>query len=107
MTQAIEEALKALGDFESDLDRIKSETLEAKQRLLKLAFEASETSKNQAIAAARRVAEADLTAAREAADKQADAIRKKGQTSTERFRSSILAHKDDAVDAVLRTLLGE
>ena len=107
MTQAIEEALKALSEFESELDRIKNETVEAKQKLLKLAVEKAESSKSQAIATAQRAAEAELSAARETANKEADNIRRKGQASTERFKSTISKRSEDAVEAVLKTLLGE
>ena len=107
MTQAIEEALKALSEFESELDRIKSETVGAKQRLLRLAFEEAEASKSQALATAQRAAEAGLSAARETANREAETIRKKGQMSTGSFMRSISKQKEDAVDAVLKTLLGE
>ncbi len=107
MTQAIEEALKALSEFESELDRIKSETVEAKQKLLRLAFDEAEASKNLAIASAQRSSEAELAAAREAADKEASIILRKGHASTESFKKMILERKDAAVKAVLETLSGE
>ncbi len=107
MTQTIEEALKALSEFESELDRIKSETVEAKQKLLKLASEGAEASKSRAIAAAQRAAETELYSAREGARREADSIRKRGQASTEKFKSALSSRKKDAVEAVLKVLLGE
>lgn len=81
--------------------------MEAKQRLLKMVSERAEASKKRVIAAGQRVAEAQLAAARQAAEREASAIRKKGEASTETLKKAISKRKGNAVEAVVRTLLGE
>ena len=56
MTQVIEEAVKALAEFEAELDRIKTDASEAKKRLVKAAADEAEKAKSDALAKAQELA---------------------------------------------------
>src|SRR5436853_301119 len=56
MAQVTEEAVKALAEFEADLDRIKSDASEAKKRLVKAAADEAEKAKSDALAKAQELA---------------------------------------------------
>ena len=107
MTQTIEGTVKALTEFEADLDRVKGAVLEAKKKMVIDAGEWSDSAKNAALAEAQKIAAERLARAREEAEAEAAEIRKKGQAATRRFEESISKRKKDAADLVLKRLLGE
>jgi len=107
MSKTIADTVKALTDFESELDRVKSGAAESKKKLLKDAGDWAEAARVQALAEAQRVASRRLSKARAEAEAEAEEIRMKGQASTKKFAESISKHKKEASELVLRRLLGE
>jgi vacuolar-type H+-ATPase subunit H len=107
MPQTIESTVKALTDFEAELDRLKGEALEAKKKMVKDASDWAEAAKGSAMAEAQKIASQRLSEARREAEGEASEIRKKGQAATKKFEESISKHKNEAADSVLRRLLGE
>jgi vacuolar-type H+-ATPase subunit H len=107
MPQTIEDTVKALTEFEANLDRVKSEVLEAKKKMVKDAADWAESARSSAIAEAQKLATQRLAEARREAEAEATEIRKKGQASTRKFEESISKHKKEAAELVLRRLLGE
>jgi len=107
MPQTIENTVKALTDFEAELDSVKGEVLEAKKKMVKDAGDWAEAARNLAIGAAQKLADQRLSEARSEAEAEAAEIRKNGQEATRKFEESISNHKKEAVELVLRRLLGE
>ncbi len=106
MTQTIEAAVKALAEFEAALEKIKSEALEAKRRLVKTALDEAERAKGEAIAKAQELANERVRTGREEAGKTAGEITKRGEESLNRLKAAALKRKEEAVDLVVRRLLG-
>lgn len=107
MPQTIAETVKALTEFEAELDMVKTGAMEAKKKMLKDASDWAEAAKSRALAEAQRLASERLSEARAEAEAEAAEIRKKGQASTKKFAESMARHKKDASELVLRKLLGE
>jgi vacuolar-type H+-ATPase subunit H len=107
MRGQIEETLKALTEFEQELDRAKVDASEAKRRMIKNASDWSESAKQSALNAARNIAEKQVSRARTEAEAQAARIREDGLISLKTFEGSLARNKGDAVELVMRTLLGE
>ena len=107
MPQSIEDTVRALTEFEADLDRVKGEALEARKKMVKDAGDWAESAKNTAVAEAQKIATMRLEEARREAETEAAEIKKKGQAATRRFEESISKHKKEAAELVLRRLLGE
>ncbi len=106
MTQTIEEAVKALAEFEAELERIKSEASEAKKRLLKTATDEAERAKLAAVAKAQRIADERLKVAKREAEKEAESIARKGEASLNELKATISRRKAEAVELAMRRLLG-
>ncbi|MBI3859689.1 MAG: hypothetical protein HY296_05550 [Thaumarchaeota archaeon] len=107
MSKAIEETVKALTDFESQLDAAMSEATDAKKRMLKDAVEWAASAKAAAVDKAHAMARETLESARGEAEKEASEIRKKGQSGLKKYEDSMSRHKGDAVELVEKRLLGE
>jgi vacuolar-type H+-ATPase subunit H len=107
MPQTIENTVKALTEFEAELDRVRTEVLETKRKMVRDAGEWAESAKTAAIDAAQKLADQRLSQARSDAEAEAAEIRKNGQVATEKFEESISKHRKEAVEHVLRRLLGE
>lgn len=107
MSSAIEATVKALVQFESELDRAKAEVTEAKRRTLKDATEWAEAAKATAISKAQEIASGRLAKAKEGAEAEAENIRKKGESDLKAFESSISKHRSKAAALVAARLLGE
>ncbi|TLX98118.1 MAG: hypothetical protein E6K96_01415 [Thaumarchaeota archaeon] len=106
MTQVIEEAVKALAEFEADLDRIKSDASEAKKRLVKAAADEAEKAKIDALAKAQELANERVRVAKQEAETTAEEVAKKGEESLNRLKAATLKRKEEAVDLAVRRLLG-
>jgi vacuolar-type H+-ATPase subunit H len=106
MSQVIEETIKVLTEFEAELDRIKSDAVEARKRLVKSAGDWAGEAKIEAIAEAHRMAEQTLAAAKAEAETEAESIKSAGRTSLESFKGRIAGHKKEAVQLVTKRLLG-
>jgi vacuolar-type H+-ATPase subunit H len=107
MPQTIADTVKALTEFEAELDRVKTEAMEAKKKLIKDSADWAEAAKNSATAEAQKLASGRLSQARMEAEAEAEEIRTKGQAETKKFAESISRHKKEASELVLRRLLGE
>lgn len=107
MTSAIEDTVKVLIEFESELDRAKVEATEAKRRTSKEAADWAEAAKNEAISKAQEIAIQRVAAARRDAESEAARIRKKGESDLEAFESSISKRRSEAAELVASRLLGE
>jgi len=107
MTSAIEDTLKALVEFESELDAARAEVSETKRGVMKDATDWAEAAKAAAISKAQEIASQRVTKAKEDAEAEADRIRKKGDSDLREFESSISRHKSKAAELVASRLLGE
>jgi vacuolar-type H+-ATPase subunit H len=107
MSNAIEETLKALTEFESQLDSAKSDAAEAKRTMVKNASEWAEEAKAAALARANEAADLTISKAREQAEAEAAEIRVKGKRDLADFEESLSGNESEAADLVTKRLLGE
>lgn len=107
MSSAIELTVKALVEFEAQLDRAKAELLDAGKRASKDAADWAEAAKSAAIARAQEMASRNIAAAKEEAESEAEKIRKKGESDLRAFESSMAKHRAKASRLVASRLLGE
>ncbi len=107
MSKVIEETLKALTEFESQLDVARSEASDAKRQMAKKASEWAEAARTSAMDEAKRMASETVEAARRAAQLEADSIKKKGASELKRFEESLGKHEREAAELVAKRLLGE
>jgi len=106
MTQALEEAVKALAEFEAELDRIKTDASEARKRLVKTAADEAEKAKGDAVAKAQELADGRVKVAKQEAEGEAAEIAKRGEESLNRLKAATLKRKEEAVELTVRRLLG-
>jgi vacuolar-type H+-ATPase subunit H len=106
MSSTIEATVKALVEFESDLERAKGEASEAKKRTAKDAAGWAEAAKSSAISKAQEIASRRLADAKAEAESEAERIREKGVSDLKAFESSISRHKPKAAGLVASRLLG-
>ena len=107
MSDTIEKALKALTEFESQLDSAKSGASEAKKQMLKKAGEWAEKAKSEAISVAQGASAQAVSETRRAAEVEADSIRREGRLALKNFEESMSKRMPEAADLVTRALLGE
>jgi len=107
MPSAIESTVKALVEFEAELERAKAEVSEAKRRTTKDSVAWAEEARASAISKARSIASAGVSNAKEDAEAEANAIRKKGESDLRVFESSISSNRARAAKLVAARLLGE
>lgn len=107
MSSAIEATVRALAEFEAELERAKAEASEAKRKALKDALEWAEAARSSAISKAQEVASGKVAKAKEDAEAEAREIRKKGARSLGAFEASISKHRAEAVVLAASRLLGE
>jgi len=107
MPQTIADTVKALTEFEAELDKVKAAAMDATRKLIKDSADWAEAAKQSALAEAHRIASQRLSEARTEAEAEAEEIRRKGQEATKKFAESISKHERAAFELVLRRLLGE
>ena len=107
MSSAIEQTVKALVEFEAQLDSAKAEMAEAGKRATKEAVEWAEAAKAAAISKAKGIASQNVAKARDQAESEADSIRKKGEADLKAFENSIARNRERAAELVAARLLGE
>jgi vacuolar-type H+-ATPase subunit H len=107
MSAAIEQTVKALVEFEAQLDGAKAELVEAGKRAAKEAAEWAEAAKATAISKAQEIAARNVARAKEEAESEAESIRKKGDADLKSFESSITKNRAMATEMVVARLLGE
>lgn len=107
MSAAIEQTVKALVEFEAQLEAAKAELVEAGKRATKEAAEWADTAKASAISKAQEIASQNVAKAREQAESEAKSIRDKGDAELKSFESSIAKNREKAIELVAARLLGE
>jgi vacuolar-type H+-ATPase subunit H len=107
MSNVIEETLKALAEFESQLDSAKASALEAKRQMVKEAADLAEKARAAAVAEAQRIAKETVSKARREAEAEAESLRNSGLSALKDFEDALSKHKPEAVELVTRALLGE
>jgi vacuolar-type H+-ATPase subunit H len=107
LSTAIEETVKALVEFESELDRAKAEAAEAKQKAMKNAQDWAEAARASAISKATEIASRRVAEAREGAEAEAKSIREKGESELRSFEGSISRNRSRAAELAASRLLGE
>lgn len=107
MSTTIEETVKALVEFESELERAKAEVAEAKRKAMKDAADWADGAKSTAISKAQEIATQRVAKAKSEAETEADAIKKKGDADLKSFESSISKRESQAAQLVRTRLLGE
>ncbi|MGD0145801.1 MAG: hypothetical protein ABSB53_02990 [Nitrososphaerales archaeon] len=107
MGSQIEVTVKALTEFESELDRIKAEVLEVKKKMVKDAVSLAESAKSTAVLKAQQQVSERLAKARAEGEGEAESIRKKGESSLKSFEATISRRKAKAIEMVVGRLLGE
>lgn len=107
MSSAIEQTVKALVEFEAQLDNAKAESAEAKKRATKEAVEWADAAKASAISKAQEIASRNIAEAKEQAESEAEGIRKKGDADLRAFEDSIAKNRGKAAELVVARLLGE
>ena len=99
--------MKALTEFESQLDGAKNQASEAKRHMLRRAAEWAEAAKGASVAEAQRIASESVSKAKKEAEKEAETIAKQGQVALKRFEKSLASHRAKASEHVAKMLLGE
>ncbi len=107
MGSLIETTVKALIEFESELDRTKAEALEVKRKMVKDAVGLAESAKSDAISKAQQQVSERLAKARSEGEGEAESIRKKGELSLKSLEATISRRKARAIEEVVGRLLGE
>ncbi|MGD1054483.1 MAG: hypothetical protein ABR867_00155 [Nitrososphaerales archaeon] len=107
MGSPIEATVKALIEFESELDRVKTEVLEANKKMIKYADGLAESAKSDEISKAQQQVSERLAKARAEAESEVESIRKKGESSSKSLEASISKRRAEAVEEVVGRLLGE
>jgi len=107
MDSLIEATVKALIEFESELDRMKAEALEAEKKMVKDAVGLAESARSAAISESEQHVSERLAKARAEGEGAAESIRKKGDSSLKIFEASISKRKAKAIEDVVGRLLGE
>ena len=107
MSSAIEATVKALVEFESELEKAKAETSEARRRTAKDAADWAEAAKSSAISKAQDIGLRRVADAKAEAESEAERIREKGISELGAFESSISRHRSKAAELVAARLLGE
>src|SRR2546428_12241943 len=106
MTQALEEAVKALAEFEAELDRIKTDASEARKRLVKTAADEAEKAKGDAVAKAQELADGRGKVAKQEAEGEAAEIGKRGGESLNPVKAATLERKEGAGEFGVRRVPG-
>lgn len=107
MGSEIEETVKALTEFESELDIAKATASESRRRILNEAAEWAESARAQALSKAQQLASELVSKARSEAEGDAAEIRERGARSLRTFEASISKKKGKAVERAVALLLGE
>lgn len=107
MASAIEATVKALVVFESELENAKAGASEARRRAIKDVADWAATAKSSAIKRAQELASERVAKARDAAEAEAENLRKRGESELKAFEASISRNRAQAARLVAARLLGE
>ena len=106
MSSAIEATVKALVEFEAELESAKAEAADSKRRTMKDALDWAEAARSSAVSKAQEIASERVAKAREEAEAEAGEIREKGAISLREFELSISKHTAEAAELVASRLVG-
>ncbi|HYC26650.1 MAG TPA: hypothetical protein VEB67_01350 [Nitrososphaerales archaeon] len=106
MSSSIEQTVKALVDFESELDRVKADASDAKRKMLKDSGDWAASAREAAMSKAQDIASSRMSKAKEEAEEEAEAIKKKGDASMKAFETSISKNRAKAAGHVVKMLMG-
>jgi hypothetical protein len=107
MSSAIEATVKALVEFESELEKAKVEAGDAKRRVAKDAADWAQAAKSSAVSKAQEIGSRRVADAKAEAEAEAAKIREKGLSDLKVFESSISRRRSKAAELVASRLLGE
>jgi vacuolar-type H+-ATPase subunit H len=107
MNGPIEEALKALAEFEAELDKAKVEAADSRREMIKNATDWAESAKGKAVTEAKIMAADTVSQARKEAESQAGKIKNEGEKTLKGFENTLSRNMDDATELVIRLLTGE
>ena len=107
MSQTIEDTVRALTDFEADLEAAKKEAEDAAKRLAKGTSEWTDAAKKASLEKAQTRADQVVAEAKRGAEEQAEAIKKAGRSDLSKFEQSLSKRKGKAVEVATARLLGE
>ena len=107
MSSPVETTVKALVEFESELELAKATALESIKKMIKDAEGLAESAKSSAIMKAQQQAQETLAKARAEAESEAETIRRNGEASLKSFEALLSKRKAQATEEVVARLLGE
>lgn len=107
MSQAIEATVKALTEFEADLEAARNEAEDAAKRLAKGTSEWTDAAKKASLEKAQSRADKIVAKAKKGAEEQAESIKKAGRSDLSKFEQSLSKKKGRAVELATARLLGE
>ena len=107
LSTAIEETVKALVEFESELDRAKADVTDSKRKAMKDATDWAEGARAAALSRAQEAASQRVAEAKAEAQAESGKIKSKGEEELEMFEGSISRKKSKASGLVRARLLGE
>lgn len=106
-TSHLEGVVSALSEMEKEIDVIKADVEDMKRSLVALAREEADRLKNQIISSANETMKAELDKATQEAESKSEEILKKSETEVKDLQKKIDASLEKAVDAVVKTVLGD
>jgi len=107
MSSTIEDTVKALVEFEGELDSAKSDAMDAKKAMAKKASDWADAARAKAVAEAQKIANDMISNARLSAEKEAEAMAKKGASALKTFEAKITVHEKKAASRVVARVIGE
>lgn len=106
-TPRIEDIMIPIYEMENELDKTKAKVGETKKELSIFAQKEAVKVKSEIIEEAKKKAEEDLASVKVEAEKEAEKILSRADEEIKNLKSKIGEVYDQAVDMVLKTLLGE
>jgi vacuolar-type H+-ATPase subunit H len=107
MAQTVEDTIKALKEFEQDLDRVKATVADAAKKMVKDARDWADSARAAALVEAKKSADLALERAKEEAAHEVHKIGEGSHESLQTLKQTMAAHKIAAAELVLKRLLGE
>jgi vacuolar-type H+-ATPase subunit H len=107
MAQTVEDTIKALKEFEQDLDGVKATVADAGKKMVKDARDWADSARAAALVEAQKAVDLALERAKEEAADEVHKIGEGSQESLQTLRQTMAVHEIVAAELVLKRLLGE
>lgn len=107
MSRTIEDTVKALTEFEADLEAARKDAEDAAKRLAKGTSEWTDAAKKASLEKAQSRADQIVAKAKRSAEERAETIKKTGRSNLSKFEQSLSKKKGKAVELATARLLGE